>query len=162
LHSGGFKEKSSESRTGAIVESIERFQQSRAVVEDFSSQTLAAISTDFARLYYVSSLKDANSGRYEHDGLTSLYSENAVQAALSHCHEELFSRILETPLRDQERDLHACLGSAGEKYWDVIESWRENRDFQSMCPEGLPDYLQDLFCSNMAALLAIFSSKKPN
>jgi hypothetical protein len=162
LHSGGFKEKSSESRTGALLESIERFQQSRAVVEDFSSQTLAAISTDFARLHYVSSLKDANSGRYEHDGLTSLYSENAVQAALSHCHEELFSRILETPLRDQERDLHACLGSAGDKYWDLVERWRENRDFQSMCPEGLPDYLQDLFCSNMAALLAIFSSKKPN
>jgi hypothetical protein len=162
LHSGGFKEKSSETGTGAVVESIERFQQSRAVIEDFSSQTLAAISTDFARLSYVSSLKDANSGRYEHDGLTSLYSENAVQAALSHCHEELFSRILETPLKDQERDLRACLGCAGDNYWDLIESWRENRDFQSMCPEGLPDYLQDLFCSNMGALLAIFSSKKPN
>jgi hypothetical protein len=144
------------------VESIERFQQSRAVIEDFSSQTLAAITSDFARLYYISSLKDANSGRYEHDGLMSLYSENAVQAALSHCHEELFSRILETPLKDQERDLRACLRSAGDKYWDVIESWRESRDFQNMCPEGLPDYLSDLFCSNVGALLAVFSSNKPN
>jgi hypothetical protein len=144
------------------VESLERFQQSRAVIEDFSSQTLAAISSDFGRLYYVSSLKDTDSGRYEHDGLTSLYSENAVQAALSHCHEELFSRILETPLRDQERDLRSCLGSAGDQYWDVIESWRENRTFKEMCPEGLPDYLQDLFCSNMTALLAIFSSWKAN
>ena len=144
------------------MESLERFQQSRAVIEDFSSRTLAAISSDFGRLHYVSSLKDSNSGRYEHDGLTSLYSENAVQAALSHCHEELFSRILETPLRDQERDLHACLGSAGDQYWDVVGSWRENRYFQEMCPEGMPDYLRDLFCSNMAALLAIFSSRKPN
>jgi hypothetical protein len=144
------------------VESLERFQQSRAVIEDFSSQTLAAISSDFGRLYYVSSLKDSNSGRYEHDGLTSLYSENAVQAALSHCHEELFSRILETPLKEQERDLGACLGSAGDQYWDVIKSWSENRYFKNMCPEGLPDYLQDLFSSNMGALLAIFSSRKPN
>ena len=144
------------------MESGERFQQSRAVVEDFSSQTLAAISSVFGRLYYVSSLKDSDSGRYEHDGLTSLYPENAVQAALSHCHEELFSRILETPLREQERDLRACLGSAGDQYWDVIESWRENRSFQNMCPEGLPNYLHDLFCSNMGALLAVFSSSKPN
>jgi len=144
------------------VESLERFQQSRAVIEDFSSQTLAAISSVFGRLYYVSSLKDSNSGRYEHDGLTSLYPESAVQTALSHCHEELFSRILETPLRDQERDLHACLGSAGDQYWNVVGSWRENRYFQDMCPEGMPDYLRDLFCSNMAALLAIFSSRKPN
>ena len=144
------------------MESLERFQQSRAVVEDFSSQTLAAISTDFGRLYYVSSLKDSDSGRYQHDGLMSLYPESAVQTGLSHCHEELFSRILETPLKEQERDLRACLVSAGDKYWDVVETWRESRYFQEMCPGGLPDYLNDLFCSNMGALLAIFSSKKPN
>src|SRR5580704_18356068 len=90
----GFRQKSSEIRTGEIVESLERFQQSRAVIEDFSSQTLAAISSDFGRLYYISSLKDSGSGRYEHEGLNSIYSDNAVQAALSHCHEELFSRIL--------------------------------------------------------------------
>ena len=144
------------------MESLERFEESRAVIEDFSSQTLAAISSDFGRLYYVTSLKDLDSGRYEHDGLMSLYPENAVQAGLSHCHEELFSRILETPLKDQERDLSACLSSAGEKYWNVVESWRESRYFQEMCPEGLPDYLQDLFCSNMGALLAIFSSRRSN
>jgi hypothetical protein len=144
------------------VDSLERFQQSRAVIEDFSSQSLAAISSDFGRLYYVSSLKDSHSGRYEHDGLMSLYPESAVQTGLSHCHEELFSRILETPLKDQERDLSACLSSAGEKYWEVVESWRESRYFHEMCPEGLPDYLQDLFCSNMGALLAIFSSRKSN
>ena len=144
------------------MESLERFQQSRAVIEDFSSQTLAAISSDFGRLYYISSLKDSDSGRYEHDGLMSLYPETAVQTGLSHCHEELFSRILETPLSDQERDLRECLNSAGDKYWDVVESWRETRYFRKMCPLGLPDYLHDLFCSNMGALLAIFSSNKPN
>jgi hypothetical protein len=144
------------------VESLERFQQSRAVIEDFSSQTLAAIPSDFGRLYYVSSLKDSDSGRYQHEGLMSLYPENAVQAALSHCHEELFSRILETPLNEQAQDLRECLETAGDQYWDVIESWRENPYFQGMCPEGLPDYLHDLFCSNMGALLAIFSTNKPN
>jgi hypothetical protein len=159
---GAFRQKSSGNRTDGIVESLERFQQSRAVIEDFSSQSLAAISTDFGRLYYVSSLKDSDSGRYEHDGLMSLYSENAVQSGISHCHEELFSRILETPLCDQARDLRACLDSAGDQYWDVVESWSETRYFREMCPEGLPGYLRDLFCSNMGAVLAIFSAKKPN
>jgi len=156
------KGKSSENRTGEIVESFENFQQSRAVIEDFSSQTLAAISSYFGRLYYVSSLKDGDTGRYEHDGLTSLYPESAVQAALSQCHENLFSRILETPLQEQEIDLRACLGAAGDQYWDLIENWRENRCFRQMCPDSLPDYLQDLFCSNMSALLAVFSAKRPN
>ena len=144
------------------MDSLERFQQSRAVIEDFSSRSLAAISSDFGRLYYVSSLRDSGTGRYEHQGLMSLYPENAVQAGLSHCHEELFSRILETPLGEQEHDLRECLGKAGEKYWDIVEDWRENRFFKAMCPEGLPGYLTDLFCSNMGALLAVFSESKPN
>ena len=145
------------------MESLERFQQSRAVIEDFSSRSLAAISTDFGRLYYVSSLRDSESGRYEHDGLKSLYPENAVQAGISHCHEELFSRILETPLREQERDLRECLGSAGDQYWDVVESWLESRYFQQMCPEGLPDYLRDLFSSNMGRSYSpSFLRKKPS
>ena len=87
---------------------------------------------------------------------------SAVQAGLSHCHEELFSRILETPLKEQERDLRECLGSAGDTYGEVVECWRETRYFKEMCPEGLPDYLRDLFCSNMGALLAIFSLNKSN
>jgi hypothetical protein len=144
------------------VESIEDFHRSRNVIEDFSSHTLAAISSCFGRLYYVSSLKDSESGRYEHEGLTSLYPESAVQAALSQCHEELFSRILETPLQEQAKDLCACLSTAGEQYWDLVENWRENCALRDMCPEGLPDYLSDLFCSNMCALLAIFSAKKPS
>jgi hypothetical protein len=159
---GGCEGKSSEIRTGDFVESLERFHQSRSVIEDFTSRTLASIPSDFGRLYYVSSLKDANSGRYRHDGLMNLYPEDSVQAALAHCHEELFSRILETSLSHQERDLRQCLGPAGDKFWAVVESWRESRFFRAMCPEGLPGYLDDLFCSNMAALLAIFSEDPAN
>jgi hypothetical protein len=158
----GCKRKSSEIRTGDPVESFERFRQSRSVIEDFTSRTLAAIPSDFGRLCYVSSLKDSSTGLYKHDGLMDLYSDNSVQAALAQCHEELFSRILETPLNHQERDLRNCLNVAGDQFWAVVESWRESRSFRSMCPEGLPDYLDELFCSNMNALLAIFSANRTN
>lgn len=144
------------------MEPLEHFQESRAVIEDFSLRTLAAISTDFARLYYVSSLKDARTGRYEHEGLTSLYPENSVQSALAHCHEELFSRILETPLQKQEGDLRACLNTAGNQFWEVVDGWRESQSFEGMCPHGVPEYLHDMFRSNLNALLAIFCAHKLN
>jgi hypothetical protein len=41
-----------------------------------------------------------------------------------------------------------------------VDAWRKDKSFQTMCPEGLPSYLKDLFCSNLAALLAIFSSQR--
>lgn len=144
------------------MDSLERFHQSRAVIEDFSSQTLAAISTVFGRLYYINSLKDSGTGRYVHDGLTSLYPEGAVQQGLAQCHEELFARILETPLGEQELDLKKCLRAAGERYEDLMKEWRESRALRSLCPEGVPDYLHDLFCSNLTVLLSNAASNKFN
>jgi hypothetical protein len=144
------------------VEPLERFRENRAVIEDFSSRTLAAITTDFARLHYVSSLKDSATGRYEHEGLMSLYPENSVQSGLAHCHEELFSKILETPLQRQESDLRACLDKAGDRFWDVVEDWRGNQSIAEMCPQDVPGYLHDMFRSNMRALLAIFSARRPS
>jgi hypothetical protein len=154
--------KSSEIRTGDFVDSLERFQQSRSVIEDFASRTLAVIPSDYGKLYYVNSLRNLNTGRYQHDGLADLYSEDSVQVALAQCHEEIFARILEAPLRQQERDLRKCLEVAGDQFWPVVKSWRESRFFENMCPEGLPDYLNELFCSNMGALLTIFSSGRSN
>jgi len=154
--------RSSEIGTGDFVESLERFHQHRSVVEDFTSRTLAVIPSDFGRLYYVNSLKDPDTGQYTHDGLMDLYPNNSVQAALGQCHEELFSRILETSLRDQERDLRKCLDAAGNEFWSVIQSWRESRHYRTMCPQGLPDYLNELFCSNMQTLLEIFVANRPN
>jgi len=132
------------------------------IIEDFTSRTLAVINSDFGRLYYVSSLKDPGTGRYEHDGLKEIYSENSVQSALAQCHEELFSRILESPLREQECDVRECLETAGDNFWTVIETWRESKFFRTLCPDGLPDYLSDLFCSNMGALLAVLSAGRIN
>ena len=140
--------------------SFERFQQSRCVIEDFTSRTLAVIPSDFGRLYYVSSLKDCGTGRYLHEGLVDMYSEDSVQEALEQCHEELFARILETPLPEQERDLRMCLDASGGRFWTLVDTWSEVKSLQDMCPEGLPLYLKDLFCSNLSVLLAIFSAQR--
>jgi len=144
------------------VENLDSFQQSRTVIEDFTVRTLAVIHSDFGRLYYVSSLKNPATGRYEHDGLRQIYSEDSVQSALKHCHTELFARILETPLENQENDLRTCLEPVGESVREVTKTWQENKFMQSLCPEGMPEYLSDLFCSNMSALLIVFSAQQLN
>jgi hypothetical protein len=144
------------------VESFDRFRRTRCVFEDFTARTLAAISSDFGRLFYVSSLRDSETGRYQHDGLSEMYSEDSVQEALGQCHEELFSRILETPLAEQELDLRKCFATSGNRFPALVGNRREYKSIQTLCPEGLPAYLNDLFCSNLTALLAIFSSQRVN
>ncbi len=140
------------------MESIERFQQTRRVTEDFTSRTLAAIPSDLGKLYYVCSLRDRQTGRYLHEGLTFIYSEASVQEALSQCHEELFTRILETPLEQQEVDWRLCFAPGREQGWSPEDGGRVGSP-RSLAPDGLPDYLTDLFCSNAEAVLAVISSE---
>ena len=134
---------------------LTKLQQNRRIVQDFALNTLAGIAGPFARLVYVASLRDLSSGRYEHQGLAALYPEGAVQQALELCHEQIFERILETPLSEQLQDLRSCLGGMEGGLGEVVAHWRQLESYRMLMPEHAPDYLKDLFCSNLRALLEI-------
>lgn len=145
-----------ESRTGMSNDLL----QYRRIVEDFATTSLAAIPNVFGRLVYVSSLRDLSTGKYEHAGLSALYPENAVQQALALCHEELFLRILETPLALQESDLRDCLQEMSEGLDSSLLHWQRMEAYRVLIPEQIPGYLKELFCSNLRVLLEILSSER--
>jgi hypothetical protein len=135
------------------VPALSKLQQNRRVVQDFTLNSLAGIRGPFARLVYVASLRDLSSGRYEHQGLAALYPEEAVQQALELCHEQIFERILEMPLEKQLDDLKDCLAAMGGGLVGVVSHWRQLEWYRVLLPENAPDYLQELFLSNLRVLL---------
>lgn len=129
--------------------------RNRAVVRDFTSTTLAAIPNLFGRLIYIASLRDLSSGRYEHAGLAALYAPEAIQEALECCHHEIFNRILETPLAVQAEDLREALHGMPGLLPDTVANWRRIESYRILPPGNAPDYLRELFFSNLAVLLEI-------
>lgn len=142
------------------METLEWFQQNRRIVEDFTTRTLAVIPSMYGRLLYVATLRDLASGRYCHEGLESLYPGEAVQQALELCHAELFSRILESPLEQQEWDLRACLGTLEGDFGEIVTRWKEFEFYRILMPARVPAYLQELFCSNLRALLGLLAEER--
>lgn len=138
---------------------LTQLQQNRRIIQDFTATTLAAIPSPFGRLIYLSSLRDLASGRYEHAGLLALHPEEAVQQALAKCHEEIFERILETSLAEQEKDLRACLDAMPGGLRLTVSHWQRMEAYRVLLPEQSPDYLKELFCSNLRALLEILRSE---
>lgn len=134
---------------------LSQLQQSRKVIQDFTLTTLAGIPGLFARLVYIASLRDLSSGHYEHAGLSAIYPDAAVQQALQLCHEQIFQRILESPLSDQEVDLRNCLEGMEGGLLGAVSHWQRMEAYRMLIPEAVPDYLKDLFCSNLRALLEI-------
>ena len=137
------------------METLERFQQSRRVIEDFTSRTLAAIPTEFGKLLYVASLRDLASGNYLHEGLAALYPEAAVQQGLQFCHEEMFLRILELPVEQQETDLRVCISGLEGEFWGKVSRWKQTEFHRLLVPADVPSYLRELFHANVGALLQV-------
>jgi len=59
------------------MESLERFAQNQLIIEEYVSQWLAAIPSDFGRLVDVATLRDVTSGHYHHPALEEVYSQSA-------------------------------------------------------------------------------------
>ena len=142
------------------METLERYQQSRRVIEDFSSRTLAAIPTDFGKLLYLASLLDLASGQYIHEGLSALYPEAAVQQGLSFCHEEVFFRILELPLEQQEADLRLCISGLEGEFWGKVSRWKQTEFHRLLVPADVPSYLRELFNANVGTLLQVLFQER--
>jgi hypothetical protein len=135
-----------------------QLEQNRHIIHDFAVTTLAAIPNDFGRLTYIASLRDLSTGRYEHAGLSALYPADAIQQALKQCHEEVFQRVLETPLVLQEEDLKNCLRGMEGPLRATVTHWRQMEAYRILMPEDSPEYLKELFCSNLRALLEILQT----
>jgi len=138
---------------------ITQLQQNRRIIQDFTLTTLAGIPGEFGRLTYMASLRDLSSGRYEHAGLTALYPDEAIQQALTLCHEQIFERVLETPLAIQEEDLKECLARMPGGLSSALTHWRRLEAYRVLLPERVPNYLKELFCSNLRALLEILQEE---
>jgi hypothetical protein len=137
------------------MKTLTHFQQNRRIVQDFTLTTLAGIPGLFSRLAYIASLRDLSGGRYEHEELAALYPDEAVQQALQLCHEQIFEGVLETPLSSQLEDLRACLAAMEGGIGVAVTHWCGMESYRVLMPERSPEYLKDLFCSNLRALLEI-------
>jgi hypothetical protein len=137
------------------MDTLTQLQHNRRIIVDFTASTLAALPGSFARLVYIASLRDLSSNTYEHPGLAAVYRQEAVQQALEQCHEEMFERILETPLSLQEEELRAYLTTMPASMRTVASHWRKLEAYRALLPAESPDYLKELFCSNIRAILEI-------
>jgi hypothetical protein len=136
------------------VESLERFAQNQRIIEHFALHWLVGVPTDLARLHHVASLRNVSTGTYYHPGMRGAFSEPAIHQGLLYCHEELFDKVLEKTLQEQERDLRQMLCGIAAPAFEIASRWFELEYFRMWVPIGTPVYLRELFCSNLRVILS--------
>src|SRR4051812_24268295 len=80
---------------------------------DLWRNTLAQIPTLFGRLWYLSSLRDQNTGTYQHFGLAQRFDEDEANRVLRQSHLKVFEQWLCYSLEQQKNEVDEYLEEQG-------------------------------------------------
>src|SRR5262245_13587402 len=122
---------------------------------DVQQKTLGRLQTDFARLVYLASTRNYNTGRYEHDGLTFHYGADIAESVLADAHREVFQNLAGNSLRSLTGELERYIASESLAPDDLLLAWDGLEAYRILVPLREDALLVKIFQSNLKAALAI-------
>jgi hypothetical protein len=127
-------------------------------LRDLENRTLAKLDGDFARLIYLASTRDYNSGRYEHDGLSFRFTKQVAEEALGAAHREVFVSLALCTLKDLVAELERYIRSGCAQPLELLATWNDSGAYRVLPPAQDDPLTVKLFMSNVKIALAIVGS----
>lgn len=131
----------------------------RTALSDLWRNTLTQIPSVFGRLVYLSSLRNLNSGRYEHHGLALLFGEDEANKALKKTHSQSFADWLQFDIEQQKADLDLYLSALFEDKRTVLEAWLRMTPYKNLVPNGVRAVERKLYLADLQAILQLLKNE---
>jgi hypothetical protein len=122
---------------------------------DLWRHTIDQIPSVFGRLVYMSSLRDQNTGTYEHHGLSQMFGQEATDAALRESHDQAFGKWLEFDLPRQKEDLDSYLSSFQVDKRTILATWIRLAPYRNLMPTAVRDPERRLYLTDLETLLEL-------
>jgi hypothetical protein len=130
----------------------------RSAASDLWRNTLSQIPSVFGRLVYLASLRNPNTGRYEHHGLALLFGDDDSNKALKKSHTRVFREWLTFNLEQQKSDLDLYLSGLYEDKRTVLTTWLELEPYRNLVPVALRGVEKRLYTADLKALLELMAN----
>jgi hypothetical protein len=131
----------------------------RDAKEDLWLHTLSQIPTQFGKLQYLASLRDPNTGAYEHHGLFLLFGEKEGAKAMRQNHKRVFSEWLNMDLASQEYDLVGYLAGIGGSMEEILAAWDLLEPWKQYLPNGVMGSEKALYSSDLRTLISLLKHR---
>jgi len=131
----------------------------RGAAADLWRHTLTQIPSMFGRLVYLASLRDQNTGRYEHHGLSQVFSGQESDQALRESHAQTFSEWLCYDLERQKADLDLYLSSFNVDKRTILATWIRLAPYRNLVPASARDPERRLYLADLEALLELLKNE---
>jgi hypothetical protein len=131
----------------------------QAAYDDLLQRSLSKISCDLARLVYLASTRDYNTGTYHHEGLASRFRPDAASKALEIAHHDVFYRLAACSLEELVKQLSTYLDCSHESPAEVLRTWQKLEPYRVAIPVEVNPTVARLFLSNVRLALAIWQHR---
>ncbi len=131
----------------------------RSAAAELWRNTLAQIPSLFGRLVYLASLRDQNTGRYEHHGLAQLFGEEVVDEALRKSHAATFQDWLCYTLEQQKTDLDLYLAGLDTDKRTLLDTWIRLAPYRTLVPASARDVERKLYLADLETLLELLKNE---
>jgi hypothetical protein len=128
----------------------------QAAYDDLLKRSLSKISCDLARLIYLASTRDYNTGTYHHDGLAARFRSEVAGKALEIAHRQIFYQLSACSLEELVEQLQIYLDCSHESAADVLRIWQKLEPYRVAIPVEVNPAVARLFLSNIRLALAIW------
>jgi len=140
---------------------VEAPSQTCTASEALELEVLKNIPNDLARLCYLSSLFDPRSGHYRDHGRAPRFGEEASHLAAQKAHEDVFARVLRSPMEHLWRQFAEWMKDDSETSMNVLREWSANRTYLLLAPPAASKAAVCIFEGHMAAVLELLQSHSP-
>lgn len=120
---------------------------------------LSMIPTCYGRLVYLTSLRDVNTGRYEHYLLEENFGDALAHYGLEAAHIRTYRDWLSLNLEQQRADLYLYLVSLSSDKRQILQAWLTTTPYRSLIPLHTQPVEREVFLSDVQALLAILMNE---
>ena len=128
--------------------------------DDLLRRSLSKISGDLARLIYLASTRDYNTGKYHHDGLAARFRVEIACKALELAHRQIFYRIAACSLEELVQEVELYLSSSRQSREEILQVWQKLEPYRVALPVDVNVAIAELFVSNTKLALAILRRRQ--
>lgn len=125
-----------------------------AAVRDLQERTLSSLRGELAKLVYLASTRDYNTGQYRHEGLALIHTPTGAEEALKRCHEEIFREVALLSIAEIKQEIEIYLESTGEDREKVLEAWQKLEAYRVLMPAGFDELAEGMFILKVRIALA--------